>query len=249
MLRLFIGFDSNEIVAYHVAVQSIIDHAEHPVQIIPICKDHLKGLYTKKRHPTQSTEFSMTRFLVPHLSDYQGVSIFVDCDVIFRENPISLMAYPLAYPDKAVFTVKHSYTPKTKEKFLRQEQTEYAKKNWSSVMVFNNEKCKSLTPEYINSASGLDLHQFKWLEDESLIGELPKEWNHLVGEYEPNPDAKLVHFTLGTPCFSEWKDQEHSEEWFSIMKRATSAKESSFSMIREEIKNDPALTGGGDEWN
>jgi len=241
MLNVFIGYDKNEIVAYHVAVQSIIDKAQGPVSFTPVCIDHLHSVYLKDRHPAQSTDFSMTRFLVPFLSGYKGASIFVDCDVILRDDINTLAAYPLAYPDKAVFVAKHEYVPSTSEKFLHQKQSVYPKKNWSSVMVFNNEKCEALTPSYVNNASGLDLHQFKWLESDDLIGDLSLDWNHLVGEYPENADAKLVHYTLGTPCFSEWKDQEHSEEWFKVMGRATSATDSCYHTIKNEVEKDPAL--------
>jgi hypothetical protein len=111
----------------------------------------------------------------------------------------------------------------------------YAKKNWSSVMLFNNELCKTLTPDYINRVGGLELHQFKWLFNDDLIGELPKTWNHLVGEYDPNVDAKLVHFTRGTPCFAGYEDQEFADEWFDVMKKAMSAKDASFKTTRNEI--------------
>ena len=81
-------------------------------------------------------------------------------------------------------------------------------------MLFNcsHHHTRKLTPEYVNTASGLELHQFKWTEEER-IGEIPKEWNWLVGEYGVNPDAKIVHYTIGTPCFYEYEDCDYSEEW------------------------------------
>ena len=114
-------------------------------------------------------------------------------------------------------------------------------------MVFNNWKCKQLTPTYINRASGLELHQFKWLKSDDDIGDLPATWNHLVGEYGENPDAALVHFTQGTPCFSGWEEQEYSDIWFNIMEKSMSAKETSIKLITRGIKSDPALNLGG-EW-
>ena len=80
-------------------------------------------------------------------------------------------------------------------------------------MLFNNAKCKALTPEYVNTASGLELHQFKWLNDDSLIGELPHQWNHLVDHDHYDENAKLVHYTTGGPYFSSYKDCEYSEDW------------------------------------
>ena len=114
----------------------------------------------------------------------------------------------------AVQVVKHDYVPKSEIKFLGRPQSKYKFKNWSSVMLINCEKCKALTPEYVKTAPGLDLHQFKWLEPEQ-IGELPEEWNHLVGEYPPNPKAKIVHWTIEGPWFLDkiWDDIEYHKEW------------------------------------
>ena len=241
MLRVFIGYDSKEIVAYHTCVQSLLDNVSQPVAIIPILKDHLRDVYKKQRKANESTEFSMTRFLTPYLSEYKGHSLFVDCDVIFRADPYDLVAYTVAYPEIAVFVVQHDYTPSTQKKFLNQPQAVYPKKNWSSVMMFNNELCRSLTPDYVNHASGMELHQFKWLANPNKVGNLPKVWNHLVGEYDPNPDAKIAHFTMGTPCFSGYDHQEFADEWFDIMRKAVSSREATFQTIRNEIRNDPAL--------
>jgi hypothetical protein len=109
--------------------------------------------------------------------------------------------------------VKHEHIPRETTKFLGEPQTKYEKKNWSSVMLFNNAKCRTLTPDYVNTASGLELHQFKWLKDDALIGELPDRWNHLVGYNPPRADAALVHYTLGGPYFAEYSDCEYSVHW------------------------------------
>jgi hypothetical protein len=244
MLKIFIGYDSNEIVAYHTAVQSIIETTKHPVSIIPLCKDHLHGIYKREKQDRESTEFSMTRFLVPYLSGYEGFSVFMDCDVLLKSDPYLMTMIPPEKQGKAVYVAKHDYTPSSETKFLGQIQSKYEKKNWSSVMYFDNSLCKALTPNYVNNATGLELHQFKWLMDDELIGDLSLGWNHLVGEYARNPYAHLVHFTKGTPCFSGYENQEHSEEWHEMMERAMSAKQTLMSTIMKEIKNDPALSGG-----
>jgi hypothetical protein len=113
----------------------------------------------------------------------------------------------------AVMVVKHNHVPQETVKFLGEPQTKYEKKNWSSVMLFNNARCTALTEEYVNTASGLELHQFKWLGDDQLIGALPQRWNHLVGYDPPRADAALVHFTLGGPYFEEYADCEYADEW------------------------------------
>jgi len=113
----------------------------------------------------------------------------------------------------AVQVVKHDHRPRETVKFLGQPQTTYPKKNWSSVMLFNNANCRVLAPAYVNTASGLELHQFKWLPDESAIGELPRRWNHLVGYYGPSRDVSLAHYTLGGPYFDEYRNCEYADEW------------------------------------
>ena len=115
---------------------------------------------------------------------------------------------------KAVHVCKHDYTPKTEIKFLDNVQTKYDKKNWSSLMMFNNERCEMLTPTKVSEASGLHLHQFQWLGPESWIGDIPLEWNWLVDEYNYKPDVSMVHYTLGGPYFNEYRDCDYSQEWF-----------------------------------
>ena len=116
---------------------------------------------------------------------------------------------------------QHNYKPKQDIKFRGAKNQQFPKKNWSSVMLFNNSQCKTLTPEYVNTASGLELHQFKWLEREHMIGDIPLEWNWLVGEYEYNEDAKNVHFTLGGPWYKDYKECDYSQEWFDMYKDTT----------------------------
>lgn len=214
LVRIFIGYDPNETVAYHVLCHSILRHSSVPVSFTPLIQNQLRtaGLYGRTRNAMESTEFSFTRFLVPHLSGYEGVSLFLDCDMLMQSDVAHLWDYALAHPAMGVLCVKHDYQPKTRTKFLGQPQTAYHRKNWSSVMLFNNDQCRTLTPEYVTKASGLELHQFHWMPDEQ-IGGLPLSWNWLVDEYEPNPDADLLHYTLGTPCFADYAGCTHAEKW------------------------------------
>src|SRR6202008_2351880 len=141
-------------------------------------------IFDRERLPQQSTEFSFSRFLTPHLSGYRGWSLFMDCDMLVRADLADLFA--LRDDRYAVMVCQHDYDPRDDTKFLKNRQSRYGKKNWSSVMLFNNAQCQALTPDYVSTASGLDLHQFKWLGDDSRIGALPLEWNWLVGEYPFN---------------------------------------------------------------
>ena len=211
MIKVFIGYDPREAVAYSVLAHSIHARATVPVAIAPLMLSELSGVLKRERHPLQSTDFSFSRFLTPFLSDFAGWSIFMDCDMLVLDDIARL--YSLRDERYAVMVVKHDHVPKESRKFLDQPQTPYQKKNWSSVMLFNNAKCRALSPDYVNTASGLDLHQFKWLSNDELIGEIPARWNHLVGYHPPRGDASLVHYTLGGPYFDEFRACEYAEEW------------------------------------
>ena len=197
--------------AYSVLAHSIRVRASEPVSIAPLKLSELKTVLTRERHPLQSTDFSFSRFLTPYLSDHTGWSVFMDCDMLMRRDIAEL--WSLCDNRYAVMVDQHDHVPEESTKFLGEPQTSYEKKNWSSVMLFNNALCHALTPEYVNQASGLDLHQFAWLENDDLIGALPHEWNHLVGYDPPRPDAALVHFTLGGPYFPEHADCEFADDW------------------------------------
>lgn len=211
MIRIFIGYDRRIPVAYHTLTHSIIKNCRQPVAITPLCLDNLP-MFNRKMNSLQSTEFSFSRFLTPYLSNYEGWSIFMDNDMIVTTDISELWAW--RNPEYAVQVVKHNHKPKEQTKFMGAVQTKYEKKNWSSVIIFNNAKCKALTPDYVNTASGLDLHQFKWLESERLIGGLPKEWNYLVGyDSKPKTLPALIHYTEGAPFYSEYKDTDYNQEW------------------------------------
>ena len=223
MIKVFIGYDENEAVAFHVLSHSILRHSSQPVEIIPVVKSHLKGFYQRERMPLESTDFSFTRFLTPYLCGYQGWSIFMDCDVLVTTDIAQL--WVLRDEKFAVMCVKHDYQPAGQTKFLNQPQTKYEKKNWSSVMLFNNPQCQTLTPEVVAKESGLYLHQFKWLENDGLVGALPNEWNYLVGEsIATSTPPKLIHYTLGGPYFESYHDCEFADLWraeFRLMTHST----------------------------
>jgi lipopolysaccharide biosynthesis glycosyltransferase len=212
VINVFIGYDPREAVAFSVLAHSIQARASAPVTVAPLKLDQIKDILTRKRDPLQSTDFSFSRFLTPHLAGYQGWSVFMDCDMLMLDDIANL--WKLRDERYAVMVVKHNHVPKETTKFLGEPQSKYEKKNWSSVMLFNNAKCRALTPEYVNAASGLELHQFKWLGDDGLIGALPDRWNHLVGYNAKRRDAALVHYTQGGPYFPEFRNCDYANEWF-----------------------------------
>lgn len=169
--RVFIGYDPREEVAVNVLSASFQAHASIPIQIAQVRLDQLKGVYTREPDPKQSTAFSFSRFLVPWLAGYRGWALFIDADMLCLGDIAELWA--LRDERMAVQVVKHHHDCAPGLKFQGMPQTPYGRKNWSSVMLFNCGRCRALTPEFVNSATGLELHQFRWLPD-AEIGELPR---------------------------------------------------------------------------
>ena len=212
MIDVFIGYDEGEKVAFHILAESIRRNSSQPVSITPLCLSSIPE-FTREKQDNQSTDFAFSRFMVPSLRKYEGFSIFMDCDMMFRGDIAEL--WEKRNYIYSVMCCKHDYEPK-QDKFRGAKNEKFEKKNWSSMMIMNNSLCNRLTPEYVNEASGLDLHQFKWLPNDHAIGTLDLEWNWLVGEYEYNPDAKNVHWTLGGPYFKDYSESEYSNEWFNL---------------------------------
>jgi hypothetical protein len=205
-IPIFIGYDPRERAATNVLIDSLYQRSSLPLAITPIVSQQLQQAYQRERDPRQSTAFSFTRFLVPWMRGYQGWAIFMDCDMLCRGDIGELWA--LRDERYAVLCVKHEHKPNETVKFLGEPQSAYPKKNWSSLMLLNCHRCTALTPSYVNSASGLELHRFHWLAGDREIGALPDRWNHLVDVQEPPPaeavdGPKLLHWTLGGPWFRE----------------------------------------------
>lgn len=210
-IPVFVGYDPREAIAYHTCVNSIIRNSSQPVAIVPVALNLFREY--SETHTDGSNHFIYTRFLVPYLMDYQGWAVFIDGDMILRGDIAELWA--LKDYTKDVMVVKHDYETRMTEKYLGSPNENYPRKNWSSVILWNCNAIRNriLTPDFVQQSTGSYLHRFSWIDDER-IGELPKEWNWLDVEYEWNPLAKLVHYTLGTPCFHEFADRgDFSDEW------------------------------------
>ena len=228
MIPVFIGFDVRESIAYHVLEQSIIDRCSEPVAIIPLASSMLKN-FDGQRDGTNA--FIYSRFLVPELMDYQGWAIYMDADMMLRDDLAKLWA--LRDDSKAVMVVKHDYHTSHRRKLIGTpmecNNADYPRKNWSSLILWNcgHPMNKVVTREFAADSPGSVLHRFNWLPDD-LIGELPKEWNWLVGEYPLSADAKLVHYTYGSPCFRHYARADYASEWHGTRDTVNEALDNAF---------------------
>jgi len=221
VVRIFIGFDKRESLASAVLQHSIRARSSIPLSFSLLDRQNLKGIYDRPRGEYESTDFSISRFIVPYLCNYEGWAVFMDCDMICLGDIVELARYmTLANRwNQAVQVVKHDYIPHSQTKFLSQPQAQYERKNWSSLMIFNNALCRNLTPEVVNSQPGLWLHRFNWTTDDK-IGEIPKKWNYLVGEADqcPTEEARMIHFTNGGPWIKGYENCEFSGTWRDELK-------------------------------
>ena len=216
MIRLAVGYDHREAIAYHTFVQSVLERSSEPVSFSPIVLSSLKGYQDTQNDG--SNEFIYSRFLTPWLFNFDGWVIFADGDMICLDDIANL--WRLRDESKAVMVVKHDYKTKATVKYLGNKNVDYPRKNWSSLILWNcgHPKHRLLIPTYVINQTGKFLHRFSWLED-SEIGELPKEWNWLTTEYTDNYEAKLLHYTLGTPCFKDYANSEMSDVWHNTYER------------------------------
>jgi lipopolysaccharide biosynthesis glycosyltransferase len=214
-MKIFVGYDIREDIAYQVCEYSIKKHNEK-AEVIPLKQKELReaGIYTRPIDPLSSTEFTFTRFLVPYLSDYKGWAVFVDCDFVFVDDVKNL--FDKADDRYALMVVKHDYTPSEGIKMDGCKQLPYPRKNWSSSILWNcgHKSNRILTTDTINTQTGQYLHRFQWLKDEE-IGELKPDWNWLAGWYEEPRDGspKAIHYTEGGPWFREYRRCPYHKIW------------------------------------
>lgn len=217
MLKIFVGYDTREDIAYQVCAHAIKSHTKN-VDVIPLVLNQLKEkkLYWRDTDKLGSTEFTFSRFLIPHLMEYKGWALFCDSDIIFQTSLEELFA--LADEKYAVMCVQHNYEPKEGFKMDGKQQTQYPRKNWSSVVLWN---CSHPSNQIINLklindelTTGAYLHRFSWLKDEE-IGSLPLVWNWLVGWYKEPDDGtpKGIHYTEGGPWFENYRHCAYHQVW------------------------------------
>ena len=219
-LPIYVGYDPKESISWHVMVQSLMETTSIPISIKPVNLRNYGSIYKRVHENRQSNEFSFSRFLVPYLMDYTGHALYMDCDMLVRSDIKEIFDFAYTQKNKAVHVVKHDYVPRDNIKFLGQKQYSYPRKNWSSVVLWNcaHPKNERVDLEFVNNATGAELHRFSWLDDDE-IGELGVEWNWLVGEYKLQQactTVKNIHWTVGGPYFDEYKNADFADEWFNM---------------------------------
>ena len=210
IIDIVVGFDSREAVAYHTFTQSVIEKSSLPIRFLPLNIGSLSNY--RELHNDGSNEFIYSRFLVPYLMNFENWAIYADGDMVCLEDIKKL--WDLRDKKYAIQVVKHDYKTKINNKYWGNKNEDYPRKNWSSLILWNcgHPSHKILTPKFIQQQIGSFLHRFSWIHDDD-IGELAKEWNWLAMEYEEKKDIKLIHYTIGTPCFEEYQNSSLSSYW------------------------------------
>ncbi|WP_051087055.1 hypothetical protein [Ancylobacter sp. FA202] len=217
LIKVYVGYDSREDIAWQVARHSLLRHASADVSVFPLKQNTLRelGLYSRPLDATAATEFSLTRFLTPYLADHDGWSIFCDCDFLFTDDIHKL--FEGLDRSKAVHVVQHDYVPAQAIKMDGKAQATYPRKNWSSFILFNgaHPAVKALTPQVVNTQTPAFLHRLQWVEDKD-IGALPLTWNFLEGEYpKPAQTPNVIHYTNGGPWFENWQHVDYADLWLA----------------------------------
>ncbi len=209
MPRIFIGYDSSQSIAYDVLRYSLNYDYVYPLKL-----DQLQKVigFQREHDNLQSTEFTYTRFLVPYLCDYSGIALFMDSDMLCLGDINELFNFEMS--NYAIRVVKHNHVPSTTVKMSGKAQTQYPRKNWSSLMLMDCAKLKLWTKEAVETKSGAWLHRFEEIPDE-LIGDIPAEWNSLD---TMDSNTKMIHYTEGGPWLPNYRDHKFADIWVKYAK-------------------------------
>jgi Glycosyl transferase family 8 len=206
MHRIFIGYDPSQQIAYDVLCHSLEKHASEPIEIHAIDADKLPE-FNRPVDPLASTPFTYTRFLVPWLCGYQGIALFMDSDMLALGDISELFYLPME--GLALRVRKHDYRPEETVKMGDKVQTQYPRKNWSSLMLMNCAELTAWTKDAVETESGAWLHRFEPIPDDK-IGDISAEWNVLDRMSGP---TKLLHYTSGGPWLAGCEDAAHADLW------------------------------------
>jgi len=206
MHRIFIGYDASQEIAYDVLSYSLEKHTTEPLDIRAIDIDKLPE-FDRPVDPLASTPFTYTRFLVPWLCDYEGTALFMDSDMLALGDVSELFHLPME--GLALRVRQHEYNPTETVKMGGKVQTQYPRKNWSSLMLMNCAELTAWSKEAVETQSGAWLHRFEPIPDDK-VGDISEEWNVLD---EMTGPTKLLHYTSGGPWLPGCEDAPHADLW------------------------------------
>jgi hypothetical protein len=97
---------------------------------------------------------------------------------------------------------------------MESDNEDYDRKQWASVMLFScgHPEWRKYTPEFVASQKKIDLLQFKGI---TRIEELPIEYNWLADEFGQNENAKITHWTAGSPGLPNYKNTPMAADFFA----------------------------------
>ena len=238
MLRIFIGWDSRFPEPADVLRYSLLKHSSIPLEIRYL---KLAELDLNRQHdPLASTEFTYSRFLVPHLCSFHGKALFLDNDMLCFGDVAELDALPM--DNLALRVVQHDYQPTNATKMYGCPQTSYPRKNWSSMMLMNCAQLKLWTKQAVESRTGAYLHRFQDIPDEA-IGELPSTWNTLDWM---DRSTRLIHYTNGGPWFEDYRDHPHADVWYRYREQMRAAAAAPRTHLMTGLASAPGHLLGGE---
>lgn len=210
-MKIFIGYEEEYPEMFEVCKKSILRYNSNH-EIIPLRKSKLEndGVYWRA-FQGESTDFAFTRFLVPYLCNYEGNALFCDGDFLWYCDPEEIKDW---VDDEAVSCVQHPWLVFEEHRKMKDKTNRpYKRKYWSSLMYFNNTKCKTLTKEAVSVRNAAWLHEMDWAES---VGSIPAIYNAMINYYDFSIKAKAVHFTDGGPWLDINDNLLYSTEWIKI---------------------------------
>lgn len=221
-VRVFIGSGEASLIERKTAIHSLRKHTKRDLDIYVFNGTH-NAIQLNDGEPFLApmslrvkyqniTEFSLYRYLIPQLCDYNGKAIYIDSDIVCLNDIGELFDTSMAGAD-----------------FLARRADTSGTGHWGlSVMLIDCEKCRFDLERIIDEiAAGLySMTDFSWMSPRFLahhsytIGQLDPMWNQFD---QWDHRTKLIHYTnLDT---QPWRFPNHpyGELWFTYLREAMSA--------------------------
>jgi hypothetical protein len=241
-VKVFIGSGEASVIECRTAIHSLRKHTKRELDIYVFNGTHnavrlndgepfLAPMSLKVKYQN-ITEFSLYRYLVPELCDFQGRAIYIDSDTVCLSDIGELFDTPIGDAD-----------------FLAKYEAYSGEKLWGlSVMLIDCARCRFDLEKIVEEIeAGLyTMTDFSCMGPRFLahhpyqIGRLDPDWNVFD---RSDQQTKLIHYTnlLAQP----WKypNHPHGELWFRYFNEARAAgyvtdEDIRLGMIRAYVRND-----------